>query len=72
MEDSTNKGCTHRWALGQPGLMGVTGTCRNCGISRLYPAALDTYEATPDYAEQDRKQIVRSLEVATLGERTTA
>ena len=72
MDDSTTKGCTHRWVLGEPGLMGISGTCRNCGMSRIYPAALGTLEPTPDYAELDRNRIVRSLEVATSGERATA
>jgi len=58
--------------LGQPGLSGIPGTCRNCGANREYPATLELFETTPDYEEADRTSIVRSLEAATLGERTPA
>jgi hypothetical protein len=72
MEDTTNNGCIHRWVLGEPGLGGISGSCRNCGASRLYPASLDMYEHVPDYDEQENNKLVRSLELTTLGERAPA
>ena len=72
MEDQTSKNCIHRWVLGEPGLGGISGHCRNCGASRRYPASLDVYEHVPDYDEQENSKLVRSLKVTALGERASA
>ena len=68
MEDTTSRRCTHRWILGEPTLNSVSGVCRNCGAHRTYPSVLELRQTTPDYAELDRKTVVRSLEVTTLSE----
>ncbi len=68
MEDTNSRHCTHRWILGEPTMSSVSGVCRNCGAHRTYPSVLDLRQATPDYAELDRKNVVRSLEVAALSE----
>ena len=72
MEDTHYANCTHRWVLGEPNLSTVSGVCKNCGLHRTYPSALEVRESTPDYAELDRSRTIRSIEIAALGERLTA
>ncbi len=68
MEDTTTRHCTHRWILGEPTMSSVSGVCRKCGAQRTYPSVLDLRQSTPDYAELDRKTVVRSLEVTAMSE----
>lgn len=68
MEDATSRRCTHRWVLGEPTMSTVSGVCRYCGAHRTYPSVLDLRQATPDYAELDRKTVVRSLEGTAMVE----
>ncbi|MCH7698153.1 MAG: hypothetical protein IH865_04350 [Chloroflexi bacterium] len=68
MEDTTSRRCTHRWVLGEPTMSTVSGVCRHCGARRTYPSVLGLHQSTPDYAELDRKAVVRSLEAIALGE----
>ena len=68
MEDTTSRRCTHRWVLGEPTMSTVSGVCRYCGAHRTYPSVLELHQATPDYAELDRKTVVRSLETTTMVE----
>ena len=68
MEDTTSRRCTHRWVLGEPTMSTVPGVCRKCGAQRNYPSVLDLRQTTPDYAELDRKTVVRSLEVIAMSE----
>ena len=68
MEDTTSRRCTHRWVLGEPTMSTVSGVCRYCGAHRTYPSVLELRQATPDYAELDRKAIVRSLEATATVE----
>ena len=68
MEDTTSRRCTHRWVLGEPTMSTVSGVCRYCGAHRTYPSVLELHQATPDYAELDRKTVVRSLETTAMVE----
>ncbi len=72
MDDTHTTSCIHRWILGEPTMNTVSGVCRKCGAHRRYPSTLQLYEATPDYAELDRSKVVRSLELASSGERAAA
>ncbi len=72
MDDTHTTSCIHRWILGEPTMNTVSGVCRKCGAQRRYPSTLQLYEATPDYAELDRNKVVRSLEIASMGERAAA
>ena len=68
MENTTNRHCTHRWVLGEPTMSTVSGVCRYCGAHRTYPSLLELHQSAPDYAELDRKTIVRSLEATAVFE----
>ncbi len=68
MEDTTSRRCTHRWVLGEPTMSTVSGVCRNCGAHRTYPSVLELHQPTPDYAELDRKTVVRPLETTAMVE----
>ena len=52
--------CKHHWVLGQPQEGRVTGVCRNCGVTRHYPAYLEGYDWT---SENERR--FNTLGVAT-------
>ncbi len=72
MDDTHTTSCTHRWILGTPTLSSVSGVCRKCGAQRSYPSSLELFEATPDYAATDRRAVVRSFEIASIGQRAAA
>ncbi len=44
MERQQTLACVHRWVLGEPQLKGTEGSCRRCGVQRLFPSGLEMPE----------------------------
>lgn len=43
--------CVHHWVLGEPSRAGTKGTCRRCGIERLFSSTPEGVDRFDDFRE---------------------